>query len=190
MDYLSYRNLTALGYTEAEVKAIASQYTTIDGPDDEGEMFERPMKPSDNFKNPYANEKQARYANNGALPVDLSLITKARVGGADYVYSLLTSYAEPPEGVTLGAGQHYNKAMSGNKIAMAPPLSDDIVSYEDESPTTVDQYAKDVSTFLMWAAEPKMEVRKQTGIKVILFLLVFAGIMYVVKKKIWADIKH
>lgn len=190
MDYLSYRNLSALGYSDAEVKAIAAQYTIEDGPDDEGEMFERSRKPSDRFKNPYANENQARYVNNGALPVDLSLITKARVGGADYVYGLLTGYEDAPEGVTMGEGQHYNPVMAGGKIAMAAPLSDDIVAYEDETPTTKEQYARDVATFLTWAAEPEMEERKRTGIKVILFLLVFAGIMYAVKRKIWADVKH
>lgn len=189
MDYLSYRNLTALGYTDDEVKAIASEYSIMDGPDDEGEMFERPRRPSDHFVNPYANEQQGRYANNGALPPDMSLIAKARVGAADYIYNLLLGYEEPPEGMTIGAGQHYNPVMAGGKIAMAAPLSDDIVAYEDGTETTKEQYAHDVSAFLMWAAEPKMEVRKQTGIKVILFLIVFAGIMYAVKRKIWADVK-
>lgn len=190
MKHLSYRNLTALGYTEAEVKAIASQYTVTDGPDDEGEMFDRPARPSDKFVSPYANDNAARYTNNGALPPDLSLIAKARVGGPDYVYGLLTGYEEAPEGETVAEGQYWNKVMSGHKIAMAPPLSDDIVGYEDGSDTTTSQYARDVSTFLMWAAEPNLEERKRTGIKVILFLLVFAGIMYAVKRKIWADVKH
>jgi len=190
MKHVSYRNLTALGYTEEEVKAIAAQYTTMDGPDEEGEMFERAMKPSDKFKAPYENDQAARYTNNGALPPDLSLIVKARVGGADYLYGLLMGYEEPPEGVKLSSGQHWNKVMPGNKIAMAAPLSEDMIGYEDGSPTTVEQYSRDVSTFLAWAAEPEMEERKATGIKVILFLLVFAGIMYAVKKKIWADVKH
>jgi len=189
MDHLSYRNLTALGYSEGQIKAIAADYMITDGPNDEGDMFERPGKPSDKFVNPYPNEKAARYANNGAMPVDMSLIAKARGGGADYIYALLTGYKEPPEGVELGAGQHWNEYMAGHKIAMAAPLSDDIVAYEDGSPTTLDQYAKDVSHFLMWAAEPHMEVRKRTGIKVVLFLLIFAGIMYAVKRKIWADVK-
>ncbi len=189
MKHVAYRNLTALGYTEAEVKAIASQYTTMDGPDDEGEMFERPMKPSDKFKAPYDNDNAARYANNGALPPDLSLITKARVGGADYIYGLLTGYTDALEGEELMAGQHWNKVMPGHKFAMAAPLSDDIIGYEDGSDTTVSQYSKDVATFLTWAAEPEMEVRKRTGIKVVLFMLVFAGLLYGVKKKIWADVK-
>lgn len=189
MDYLSYRNLTALGYSEGQIKTIAAEYTVIDGPNDEGDMFERPGKPSDKFVNPYPNEKAARYANNGALPPDMSLIAKARMGGADYIYALLTGYEDPPEGVELGAGQHWNKYMAGNKIAMAAPLSDGMIAYEDGSPETMEQYSKDISHFLMWAAEPHMEVRKQTGIKVVLFLIVFAGIMYAVKRKIWADVK-
>ena len=188
LKHLSYRNLSALGYTEAEIKAIASQYTVTDGPDDEGEMFDRPARPSDKFVSPYANDNAARYVNNGALPPDLSLIAKARVGGPDYLYGLLTGYTDAPEGETVAEGQYWNTAMPGHKIAMAPPLSDDIVGYEDGSDTTISQYARDVSTFLMWAAEPNLEERKRTGIKVILFLLVFAGIMYAVKRKIWADV--
>jgi ubiquinol-cytochrome c reductase cytochrome c1 subunit len=190
MKHLSYRNLSALGYNAEEIKAIAAEYTIVDGPDDEGEMFERPMKPSDKFKNPYENDNQGRYANNGALPPDLSLITKARAGGADYVYGLLTGYEEAPEGETVAEGQYWNNVISGNKIAMAPPLSDEIVGYEDDTPATMEQYARDVATFLTWAAEPEMEERKRTGIKVILFLLAFTGIMYAVKKKIWANVKH
>ncbi len=190
LKYLSYRNLSDLGYDESQIKAIAAENTAMDGPNDEGEMFERPMRPSDAFKSPYSNDQEARYANNGALPPDLSLIAKARAGGADYIYGILTGYEEPPEGVVLGNGQHWNKVMPGNKIAMAAPLSDDIVGYSDESPTTKEQYSRDVAQFLTWAAEPKMEIRKRTGIKVILFLLVFAGIMYAVKRKIWVGVKH
>ena len=189
LDYLSYRNLGDLGYNADEVKAIASQFTVMDGPNDEGEMFERVALPSDRFVNPYPNEKAARYANNGAYPPDMSLIAKARKNGSDYVYAILTGYKEAPEGMTLGEGQYWNKYMAGHKIAMAPPLSDDIVPYEDGTQTTMEQYAHDVSTFLMWAAEPKMEDRKRMGVKVILFLLVFASIMYAVKKKLWKELK-
>lgn len=190
MKHLSYRNLTDLGYNEAQIKTIAAQNTTMDGPNAEGEMFERPMRGSDKFKAPYLNDNQGRYANNGALPPDLSLIAKAREGGPDYVYGILTGYVTPPEGTVLANGQYWNKVMPGNKIAMPPPLNDDAVGYEDESPTTKEQYAKDVSHFLMWAAEPKLEARKRMGIKVILFLMVFAGIMYAVKRKIWRNVKH
>ena len=191
MDYLSYRNLTDLGYNEDEIKAIASQYTIMDGPNEEGEMFERTRKPSDRFKNPFANEQAARYANNGAYPPDMSLIAKARAGGADYIYALLAKgYVDPPADVQLGQGQYYNKYMAGQKIAMAQPLSEGIVDYADENtPETVSQYAHDVSTFLMWAAEPRLEDRKRMGWKVILFLAVFAGIMYMVKKKLWKKLK-
>ena len=190
MKYLSYRNLSDLGYDDGQVKAIAAEYEVTDGPNAEGDMFERTARPSDRFKAPYANDNQARYANNGALPPDLSLMAKARVGGADYIYALMTGYDDHvPEGVELADGQYWNKYMAGNKIAMAAPLSDDLIAYEDGTPTTTAQYAHDISQFLMWAAEPKMEERKKTGIKVILFLLMFAGIMYAVKKKIWADLK-
>jgi ubiquinol-cytochrome c reductase cytochrome c1 subunit len=185
-----YRNLEALGYSEAQIKSIAAEYTVMDGPNDEGEMFERPARPSDKFKQPYANDKAAMYANNGALPVDLSLIVKARHGGADYVYGLLTGYTNPPEGFVLGQGQHYNKYKDGNIIAMANPLSDGQITYEDGTPQTLDQYAKDVTHFLAWAAEPELEERKQMGFKVILFLIAFAAVMYLVKRKIWEDVKH
>lgn len=188
LKHLSYRDLEGIGYDDGQVKAIASEYTVTDGPDDEGEMFDRPARPSDKFKSPFLNDNQAKAANNGALPPDLSLITKARHGGADYVHAILTGYEEAPSDVTLMTGQYYNTYMPGHVIAMAPPLMEGQVAYEDGAPQTVDQYAKDVSHFLAWAADPYMEDRKRMGIKVILFLLVFAGIMYAVKRKIWADL--
>lgn len=200
MKLLSYRNLEDLGYSEGQVKAIAQEYMVMDGPNDEGEMFERPGLPSDRFVSPYPNEAAAKYANNGAFPPDMSLLAKARAGGADYIYAILTGYGEAPKaddhgeghgdahGVVVPEGKYYNTYFPGNVISMAPPLSDGLVAYEDGSATTADQYAKDVSEFLMWAAEPKMETRKQTGVMVILFLLAFFGIMYKVKKKIWADL--
>lgn len=184
-----YRNLEDLGYTEEQVKAIAAEYTVTDGPNDEGDMFERPAKPSDHFVSPYPNEKAAKYANNGALPPDLSLITKARKHGPDYVYALLTGYKDAPHGHELLEGQYWNAYMPGNVIAMAPPLSDDAVQYEDETPQTLEQYAHDVVNFLTWAADPYMEERKRTGLKTLIFLLIFAGVMYGVKKKIWKDVK-
>lgn len=188
MDLLYYRNLEALGYNEQQIKNIASEYTFIDGPNDEGEMFERPGLPSDPFKAPFENEKAAAAANNGAIPPDLSLIAKARMGGPDYLFSLLTGYEEhAPHGHTLLSGQYWNRYKDGNVIAMAPPLAEGQISYEDGTPQTLEQYAKDVSHFLMWAADPYMEQRKQTGIKVILFLIVFAGVMYTLKKKIWKN---
>ena len=188
MKRVAFRNLEALGYSEAEIKSIAAEYTVTDGPNDEGEMFDRPARPSDRFKSPFANDNAAKYANNGALPPDLSLITKARHGGADYVYGLLTGYAEPPTGTTLLTGQHWNKVMPGHIIAMAKPLSDGQIAYDGDTPQTVDQYARDVAQFLTWTAEPEMEHRKRMGVKVILFLVVFSGVMYAVKRKIWAKV--
>ena len=189
MKRVAYRNLSALGYSEDQIKSVAAEYTFMDGPDEEGEMFERPGKPSDHFKSPYLNDNQAKASNNGALPPDLSLIVKSRVGGADYLYALLTGYETAPAGVELAAGQHWNKYMSGNKIAMPAPLLEGAVAYEDGSPTTVAQYSSDVAHFLAWASEPELETRKQTGIKVIIFLAVFAFLMYRVKRRIWAS-KH
>ncbi len=188
MDLLYYRNLSALGYNENQIKNIAAEYIYEDGPNEEGDMFERPGLPSDPFKNPYENEKQAAYANNNAIPPDLSLMAKARAGGPDYIYALLVGYEDhAPHGKELLTGQYWNKYKDGNVIAMAPPLVDGQVQYEDGTPQTLDQYSRDIAHFLMWAADPYMETRKQTGIKVILFLLVFAGIMYALKKKTWKD---
>jgi ubiquinol-cytochrome c reductase cytochrome c1 subunit len=180
-----FRNLEALGYDEA----IAGEYTVMDGPDDEGEMFERAARPSDRFIPPFANEQAAKMANNGALPPDLSLITKARKNGPDYVYGILTGYEDAPHGHELLDGQYWNAYMPGHVIAMAPPLSDGMVTYEDGSLEIVEQYAEDVVNFLTWAADPYMAQRKRTGIKALIYLIIFASIMYGVKKKIWADLK-
>ncbi len=188
LDRVAYRNLSALGYTEGQIKTIAAESTFMDGPNDEGEMFERPGRPSDHFKAPYANENIAKASNNGALPPDLSLIVKARAGGADYTYAILTGYEDAPEGTELATGQYWNKYMAGNKIAMPAPLQDGAIAYEDGTEGTVAQYSKDVATFLAWAAQPEMEVRKQTGIKVLIFLLAFAAVMYGVKRKIWSKV--
>ncbi|MCB9996464.1 MAG: cytochrome c1 [Rhodospirillales bacterium] len=187
MDRVYYRNLTALGYSEAEVKAIAAGFTVTDGPNDEGDMFERPARPSDHMVNPFPNKEAAVYANNGAFPPDMSLLAKARHGGANYIFGVMTGYEEPPVDAELLPGQYWNRYMPGHVIAMAPPLSDGMVSYEDGSPETVAQYASDVAHFLSWASEPTLESRKRTGFKALLFLLVFAGVMYATKKKIWAN---
>jgi len=188
MKRVHFRNLTALGYSEDQIKNIAAEYTVIDGPDSEGEMFERQARLSDHFVSPYPN-KQAAKAANGAYPPDMSLITKARKDGSNYVYALLTGYDDPAKhGKTLMDGQYYNKYMAGNVIAMAPPLMDGQIAYEDGSPETMEQYARDVTHFLTWAAQPEMEERKRLGIQVLLFLFVFTGIMYAVKKKIWKDV--
>ncbi|MBY0428523.1 MAG: cytochrome c1 [Alphaproteobacteria bacterium] len=189
MNLLNYRNLADLGYNEAEVKAIASEYTVKDGPNDDGEMFDRPALPSDHFKPPFANEKAARAANNGAYPPDLSLIVKARHGGEDYVYSILTGYGEAPADVKVMPGMNYNAAFAGNQIAMPNPLAaDDLVTYSDGTKATKQQMAKDVVQYLAWAAEPHMEQRKQIGARAIIFLLVMAGIFYAAKRSLWRDL--
>lgn len=188
LEYLAFRNLEALGYDEDEIVAIAAQYMVMDGPDDAGDMFERTAVPSDHKPSPFANEQQARAANGGALPPDLSLITKARVGGEDYLYSLLVGYEEPPAGVEVMPGMNYNAYFPGHQIAMAQPLYEGMVEYQDGTEPTVSQMAADVTQFLAWVAEPKMEERKRTGIKVMLFLLVLAIIFYAYKRRIWADV--
>lgn len=187
MKQMAFRNLEGIGYSEGQIKTITAEYTVADGPNEDGDMYERPALPSDHFKSPFANDNAAKASNGGALPPDLSLIVKARHGGADYVYGILTGYAEPPAGKVLQPGQNWNKYMPGHVIAMAPPLSDGAVTYDDGSPQTAAQYASDVATFLTWASEPSLEDRKRTGIKVLIFLLAFAGVMYAVKRRIWAN---
>lgn len=187
LNRVAYRNLAALGYSEGEIKAFAAEATVMDGPNDEGEMFERPGRPADHFKAPFANENAARYANNGALPPDLSLIVRARSDGANYVHALLTGFTEAPAGFTVNPGMHYNKYFTGHQIAMAAPLVEGVVTYDDGTTASIDQMAKDVSTFLAWASDPTMEIRKQTGLKVLIFLSVFSVLMYLTKRKIWKD---
>ena len=182
---VAFRTLTGLGFSEAEVKALAATYTVKDGPNDAGEMFERPGLPSDKFVPPHANEQEARAAHNGAYPPDLSLIVKARPDGANYLYSLLTGYEPAPADAHVPEGMHYNAYFPGHKIAMPAPLSDGQVSYEDGTQATVDQMAKDLVNFLQWTAEPEMESRKQLGIKVLLYLAIFTAFAYVAKKRIW-----
>lgn len=182
---LSYRNLTDIGFTADQVKAIASGYQTMAEPDDQGDVKLRAATPADRFVGPFANDNAARAANNGALPPDLSLIVKARHGGENYIYSLLTGFEAPPEGVKLMAGMNYNPYFAGHQIAMPSPLTEGGVTYADGTKATVGQMAQDVTTFLTWAAEPKLEIRKQTGMKVMIFLIVFAFVMYCAKKRVW-----
>lgn len=210
MDLVAFRTLQDLGYSEAQVSALAAEYTVVDGPDSNGDMFERPGIPSDRFPSPFANDEQAAASNNGAAPPDFSLIAKARgvergfptfvfdiftqyaESGPDYIYGLLTGYQEEaPEGVDLQPGTYYNPHfIAGPALAMPPPLSEGLVTYDDGSPETVEQYAKDVSAFLMWAAEPHLEARKQTGFIVIIFLVLFAGLVFLTKRKVWANEAH
>ena len=208
MHYVSFRNLSQKGgpeFSEEQVKALAAGYTVKDGPDDSGEMFDRPGLPSDRFPSPFANEQAARAANGGAYPSDLSLITKYRpgwfgtfnqlangIGGPQYVYSVLTGYEEPSEEVAKEQpeGKYYNPYFAnGHWIGMPPngTLSDGAVTFDDGAPNTVDDMARDVSAFLAWTAEPKMEERKRTGFMVVIYLAVLAGLLLAVKKKIWAN---
>jgi ubiquinol-cytochrome c reductase cytochrome c1 subunit len=188
MNLLHYRNLEEIGFTEDEVKQIAASVQVTDGPNDSGDMYERPGKPSDTFKAPFANPQAARAANNGALPPDLSLMAKARVGGADYIHAILTGFAEPPPDMKMQAGMNFNKYFPGHQIAMPPPLSEGAVTYPDGTKASVDQMSRDVASFLMWAAEPNLEERHRIGVKSILFLLVLSGMLYAVKRKVWAAV--
>ena len=163
-------------------------FRSTDGPNDQGEMFQRAGKPSDAFKSPFANELAARASNNGAYPPDLSLIIKARANVPDYVYSLLTGYGAAPAGVHVAEGMNYNKYFPGNQIAMPQPLDTDHVTYSDGTKATLEQEAKDVVTFLAWAANPELVERKQIGVRVILFLLLMTGVTYLVKRRIWSDV--
>ncbi|MBF0372737.1 MAG: cytochrome c1 [Alphaproteobacteria bacterium] len=189
MDLLYYRNLMEIGFTEEQVKTIAAGYEVTDGPNDNGEMFTRPARLSDPLKAPFANEQAARAANNGAYPPDLSLIAKARPGGPDYAYALLTGYKEtPPAGFALMEGMYYNEAFPGHQIAMPAQLYEGSVTYADGTPATIEQMGKDIVSFLNFAAQPELEARKALGVKVMLFLLVLTGMMYALKRKIWADV--
>ena len=191
MNQLSFRNLSQDGgpeFTEAEVKALAKEYVVEDGPDDYGDMFERDALPSDRFVAPYPNDNAARAANGGAYPPDLRLINKARSGGPDYIHALLSGYQDAPEGVEMRPGLYYNPYMAGGKIAMPSPLMEDLLEYGDGTPATVEQMSLDVTHFLNWAAEPELEARKRTGFMVLIYLTIFAGLMYATMRKIWADL--
>jgi cytochrome c1 len=206
---LSFRNLGQEGgpeFSEAEVAAIAAEYKVPDGPNDKGEMSERPARPADRFPPPFPNEQAARFVNNGALPPDMSVLAKARQYergfpwflvdmvvpyqelGVDYMVSVLKGYAAKPADMTMPSGMQYNMYFPGHAIGMPPPLTDGRVDYTDGAPQTLDQYAMDVASFLMWAAEPSLEARKRTGFQVLIFLLVLSGLLYFTKKKVWAAV--
>ncbi len=192
MKYLSYRNLAEKGGPEfpiIQAKAIAASFEVVDGPNADGEMFTRPAKLSDKFVMPYENEKAAQAANGGAYPPDMSVLVKARGGGVDYIYSLLQGYEDAPSGVTLDEGVHYNKYMYGNKIKMSAPLSDGIIEYGDGTVASVEQMSKDVTTFLMWAAEPHLEARHRMGFKAIVYLIILTVLVYFSMKKIWSRVE-
>jgi ubiquinol-cytochrome c reductase cytochrome b/c1 subunit len=206
LEYLSYRNLGDPGgpeFSEEQVKAIAALATVEDGPNEDGDMFERPGKPSDRFVSPFANPEQARAANGGALPPDMSLLAKARtgfhgtwnqfingLGGPEYIVAVLTGYEEPPEDAAEQSGLNYNPGFPGSWIAMPQPLFDDQVEYSDGTTASIGQMSQDVAAFLMWTAEPKLEERKRLGFQVLLYLIVLSGLLYFVKRKIWANVEH
>jgi len=192
MQYLSYRNLAEQGgpeFTEEEAKAIAANFEVLDGPNSEGEMFTRPAKLSDKFVMPYNNIEAAKAANGGAYPPDMSVLVKARKGGADYIYSLLLGYEDPPSDINLDDGVYYNKFMYGNKIKMPVPLSDGLVEYNDGTVASEEQMAKDVTSFLMWSAEPHLETRHKTGFRVIIYLIILTILVYMSMKKIWSRVE-
>jgi cytochrome c1 len=186
---VAYRNLSYLGFSDDEIKDFAAEKQVTDGPNDQGEMYQRPARAADHFVPPFANEQAARVANNGALPPDLSLMAKARNGGPDYIFAILTGFEDTvPEGHVVPDGMYYNKAFNGGNIGMPPPISDDAVTYTDGTKATKEQIAKDVVSFLNWTAEPELDVRHSLGIKVLGFLVVLTAMFYALKRKIWADV--
>ncbi|OYW34655.1 MAG: cytochrome c1 [Rhizobiales bacterium 12-66-7] len=210
-NFFYFRNLAqpgGPGFSEAQAKAVASEYQITDGPNDQGEMFQRPGRLSDQWPAPFPNDQAARVANGGALPPDFSVLAKARAshvgfpgfildaftqyqeGGVDYIHALLTGYVDPPEGTKVQPGLHYNKYFPGHQIAMPKPISDGQVEYTDGTPATLDNYSRDVSAFMMWMAEPHLDARKRIGFQVMIFLFVFAGLLYFTKKKVWKDVAH
>lgn len=219
MKRLSFRNLTQPGgpeFPEDAVKRLAAEWPNqiVDGPNDEGKMFERPALLSDPMRGPYHNDKEARAAQNGALPPDLTLIAKARgvdrdpkwfvhpflmlgdvlhsyqEGGADYVHALLGGYVDPPKDVKMTDGKYYNLYFPGHQIGMPPPLSDGAVTYQDGTKPTMENYTADIAAFLSWAADPTLNQRKRIGWQVMLYLLITTGLLYLGKKRIWSAVKH
>lgn len=191
LDRIAWRTLVGVSHTNSEVKAMAEEFEYDDEPDDEGNPKKRPGKLADHIPGPYANEQAARAANQGALPPDLSLIVKARHGACDYIFALLTGYPDdPPAGVTLPVGSNYNPYFPGGAIAMGRVLFDDLVEYEDGTPATTSQMAKDVTTFLNWAAEPEHDERKRLGAKALVITTALYFFSVMVKKFKWTPIKH
>jgi ubiquinol-cytochrome c reductase cytochrome b/c1 subunit len=213
INLVRFRNLSQPGgpeFTEAQVRNLAAEYKIQDGPNDQGEMFERPGRAADAFPKPFPNENAARAANNGAYPYDLSVMAHARFpkrgfptfvfdiftqyqeGGPDYLAAFLTGYTDPPQGVELQPGQQWNTYKDGNIISMPNVLADGLVEYpkgpdgQPSAPETAAQYAKDVAAFLAWTADPHLEARKRIGFQVMVFLILFAGLLYFTKKKIWS----
>ena len=192
MKLLSYRNLAEEGgpeFSEDQVKAIASNFEVTDGPNNDGEMFTRPAKLSDKFVKPYQNIEEAKASNGGAYPPDMSVLVKARSGGANYIYSVLLGYDDPPSDITIDDGVYYNTYMTGNKIMMPNPLFEGLVEYNDGTKATEEQMAKDVATFLAWAAEPHLEERHKIGFKAIIYLIILSILAYFSMKRLWSRIE-
>jgi len=189
MRFIAFRNLVDVCYSEDEAKELAADCMVVDGPNDSGEMFERPGKLSDYFPKPYDNDQAAAAANNGAIPPDLSFIALARHGREDYIYHLLTSYCDPPAGIDLMDGQHFNPYFPGGAIGMAAPLYNEIIEYDDGTPATQSQLAKDVATFLTWSASPEFDYRKKMGVKAMVMLALLALPSYYIKRSKWSVLK-
>ncbi|MES1904662.1 MAG: iso-1-cytochrome c, partial [Paramarteilia canceri] len=187
--FIRFRELINVTHTDEEVRKIASEFQYTDGPNDKGEMFERPGTISDNFKSPYINNEVAKISNNGALPPDLSLIVLGRAGHEDYIFSLLTGYCKAPEGIKVEEGQYYNPFMQGGIIAMPPPLYDDIIEYEDGTPATLSQVAKDVSMFLNWASDPHRDKRRKEAYYVFLLGWIPVLCSFYMKRHVWSSVK-
>jgi ubiquinol-cytochrome c reductase cytochrome c1 subunit len=190
LQYLHYRDLSGIGLDADQIKAVAAAITVPSGTDDQGNPKDGPATPASEFKSPFPNDKAARAANNGALPPDLSLIVNAREGGPDYVYGILTGFAQPPAGFKMQDGMNYNVTFPGHQIAMPQPLQDGTVEYTDGTSNKLDQEAHDVVSFLYWAANPEMVERKQIGVRVVLFLVFMTGLTYAVKRKVWSNVDH
>lgn len=186
---VAYRNLSAVGLTPDEIKSVAAEREVPDAPNDEGVVSNRPGRPSDRWIAPFANDKAAAAANGGAAPPDLSLMAKARVGGPNYVYSLMLGFVDtPPEGSHVPEGKYFNKYFPGNAISMPPQLMEDLVTYTDGTKATPEQMARDITTFLNWAAEPELDERKSLGLKVMIFLAVFTALAFALKRQVWKDL--
>ena len=188
LDLFAFRNLSALGATEAEIKGVAALYEVPAIPNDEGEVLMRPALPADNYPAPFPNEKAAAYANGGAIPPDLSLIVKARPGFEDHLANILTGYSDPPEGCDIPEGKYYNAYFPGYAFGMPPPLSEGAVEYNDGTEATVEQMTHDVTQFLAFVAEPKLEERKQFGVKAVIFLIILTVLLYFTKKQVWRKV--
>jgi ubiquinol-cytochrome c reductase cytochrome c1 subunit len=188
--HVAYRDLSALGvgFAPEDIKALAAQFKVEDGPNEEGKMFRRPARPSDRIVSRFPNKQAAQHANNGMYPPDLSLITKARRDGTDYLYAFLIGYGEAPAGFELNPGMHFNRFAPGQQTGMEAVLEDDLVEFDDGTPATVDQMARDVTEFLSWAADPHREIRHGIGSRVVIFLFLLTLMLIALKREVWAHL--